>query len=238
MNDAVDIFLKTSFGSVHALMSSSVSSQIPIVFIPGMLGRAEDWLNDFESFAPRRCVSISLRGRGQSDYPPSGFSVFDHVEDIEKLIEHLQIERFILVGFSQGALYATAFALKHPHKIAGLVIQDKVLKQKKFGKEWVERAKGHPASKGKEDFLWGIANDSQELNLLAKCDVLRKTPTLIIKGEHSAMVLDEDLMEMEGTFQNCTIEIFPDSSHDVSSPDYDLYVRTMNNFFKSHKELA
>lgn len=238
MSETIDIFLRTSFGNIHALKSPSISSQLPIVFIPGMLGRAEDWLNDFESFAPRSCVAISLRGRGESDYPQTGFSVFDHVEDVEKVINHLGFERFILVGFSQGALYATAYALKHPGKIAGLVIQDKVLKQRKFGKEWVERAKNHPASAGKEDFLWSIANDSQELNLLEKCDVLRKTPTLIIKGENSAMVLDEDLMEMESVFQNCTIEIFPDSGHDISSPDYDLYVRTMNNFFKSHRELA
>ncbi len=47
------------------------------------------------------------------------------------------------------------------------------------------------------------------------------------------MMADEDLMEMETVFSSCRIEIFPHSGHDVSSPDYDLYVNTMKDFFKA-----
>lgn len=234
----VDVFVDMPFGPIHVITSNMSSQQTPLVFIPGMLGRAEDWLNDFESFQPRPCVAISLRGRGGSAYPSSGFSVYDHAEDIARVVDSLKLKKFILVGFSQGALYAVAYALKNPQRIAGLVIQDKTLKQKKFGKEWVQRAKAHPMAQNKENFLWGIANDSQELNLLEKCHVFAKTPTLIIKGENSALLMDEDLMEMETVFKSCRIEIFPESGHDISSPDYDLYISTMKDFFKTNFELS
>ncbi len=231
MSEIRDVFVETSFGRLHAIYGNSKAKGIPMVFIPGMLGKAEDWQNDFASFSEHPCVAISLRGRGQSDFPASGFSVYDHANDIQAVVEHLGIRRFVLVGFSQGALYAVAYALTHPESIVALVIQDKVLKQRKFGKEWVERARTHPSAKS-EQFLWGIANDSQDLNLLEECRRFAKTPTLILKGGHSAMMMDEDLIEMKDVFKNSKIEIFPLSGHDVSSPDYDLYVRTMRSFLK------
>lgn len=233
MNSRIsNIYIQTPYGKLHAAAAHLEAEELPILFIPGMLGKAEDWLNDLESFSEHPCVAISLRGRGRSDVPQSGFSVFDHAQDIESVVTHFGFHKVILVGSSQGALYATAFALRNPTKVEALVIQDKVLKQKKFGHEWVNKAKNHPEVKS-DDFLWNIANDSQDLNLLELAGSLGSTPTLLIKGGGSAMVMEEDLLEMKEVLKNLKVKIFPDSGHDVSSPDYELYIETMQSFFRS-----
>src|SRR6059036_453604 len=47
----------------------------PIVFVPGMLGSAEDYLTEMETLASRRGLAMSLRARGKSDAPKSGYSL-------------------------------------------------------------------------------------------------------------------------------------------------------------------
>lgn len=238
MKAPVDIFVETPFGKIHALFSDGQKGLTPIVFIPGMLGKAEDWENDLESFLPRTGLAISLRGRGQSGYPAQGFSIFDHIHDIETVVNHLKLDKFILVGFSQGALYATAYAQKFPEKVASLIIQDKVLKQKKFGPEWLIKALGHPGYQDKKEFIKGLANESQEINLLKNCQPIADKPTLIMKGDLSILVTEEDLLEMKEIFKKSVVAIFPESGHDVSAPDYDLYIQTINNFIKRYPELT
>lgn len=231
--DVREFYLETKFGRLHGQHSVTESRATPVVFVHGMLGQASDWLNDFESFFPRPCFALSLRGRGESDFPPGQLSVQDHAEDIKALVEFFKLDKILLVGFSQGALYAMAYAIKCPERIAGLVIQDKALKQKKFGEAWVSKARQHPAYGDRTELLNGLAADSQDLNLLKLSGPLREKPILIIKGECSAMMADEDLMEMEKFFSRSAIEIFPDSGHDISSPDYSYYTQRMQSFFDS-----
>lgn len=231
--DVRNFYIETDFGKLHGLHSVTNSPLTPVVFIHGMLGQASDWENDIERFFPRPCFALSLRGRGQSNFPPENLTVQDHADDIIALVNKFKLEKIILVGFSQGALYATAYAIKHPEKIAGLVIQDKTLKQKKFGEAWINKAKQHPLCGYKTALLHGLADSSQDLNLLDLSAPIRHIPILVIKGENSAVMGEEDLVEMEGFFDKSFMEVFPDSGHDVSSPNYDYYIQRMQSFFDS-----
>lgn len=228
-----EFYIETSFGKLHGLRSVTESRAIPVVFIHGMLGQASDWENDFESFFPRPCFALSLRGRGESDFPRDSLSVQDHAKDIKALVDFFKLDKILLVGFSQGALYAMAYAIECPEKIAGLVVQDKALKQKKFGEAWVTKARQHPVCGGRTELLKGLAANSRDMDLLKVAGPVKEKPILIIKGEHSAMMADEDLMEMERFFVNSSIEIFPDSGHDIASPDYSYYTQRMQSFFES-----
>lgn len=227
-----EIFVTAPFGPLHVIYSEGTTDEAALVFVPGMLGKAEDWVNDIESFFPRTCVSLSLRGRGRSARPVMGYSIFDHAEDIERVVNHLGLQKIVLVGFSQGALYATAYAIKHPEKIAGLIIQDKALKQKKFGPEWLKRALTHPEYQGQADFLKAIADESLDIDLLKQCQSLQDKPLLVMKGEHSAIMGIEDLQEMKSVFSDIQVMVLPDSGHDVSAPDYDLYLNTIESFLR------
>ena len=92
--------------------------------------------------------------------------------------------------------------------------------------------------KDKKEFIKGLANESQEINLLKNCQPIADKPTLIMKGDLSILVTEEDLLEMKEIFKKSVVAIFPESGHDVSAPDYDLYIQTINNFIKRYPELT
>lgn len=178
--------------------------------------------------------AISLRGRGKSDFPSNQneFSVEHHVQDIEEFVNQTHLKKFILVGFSQGVLYAIAYALRHQEKILGLVIQEKNVSQRKFGEQWIERASLREDYKNKVSVLRGLAESSKELDLLAECEVFKATPTLILKAGNESMMTLEAFEKMKQIFKNSKSVIFENSGHDISSPDYDFYIKTMKDFLK------
>ncbi|MBI2267172.1 MAG: alpha/beta fold hydrolase, partial [Armatimonadetes bacterium] len=79
-------------------------SLTPVVFIPGMLGAAEDFSQTMHSLSPRQCVALSLRGRGNSDSPDGGYAFQDHVSDIGAVLAHLNLKRFCLMAYSMGGV--------------------------------------------------------------------------------------------------------------------------------------
>jgi len=61
---------------IHYIDSNPVQSQklTPLAYAPGALNAADGLLPEMEALAPRRCVSMALRGRGKSDAPESGYT--------------------------------------------------------------------------------------------------------------------------------------------------------------------
>ncbi|HKG25094.1 MAG TPA: alpha/beta fold hydrolase [Thermomicrobiales bacterium] len=92
---------------------------VALVIVPGLSEAAEDYLDLMTELAPRRCVAVSLRGRGRSTAPPTGYGLRDHVDDLAAAIAHLNPERFCLLGFPRGVSYALPFALRHPPGLPG-----------------------------------------------------------------------------------------------------------------------
>jgi esterase len=75
--------------------------------------------------ASSRCIALDQRGHGDSDWSASlDYGTEAHVRDLEALIEHLGLERPVLVGHSMGALNALSYAAHHADSLAGLVIVD------------------------------------------------------------------------------------------------------------------
>ena len=62
------------------------------------------------------------RGGGLSDAGAGELSVATWVADLEAVVDAAGIERFDLLGVSQGAAIAVAFAARHPERVAGLVL--------------------------------------------------------------------------------------------------------------------
>ena len=51
-----------------------------------------------------RIISVDLRGRGLSDKPLTGYTIFNHAKDILGLLDHLQIGEAFIGGHSFGGL--------------------------------------------------------------------------------------------------------------------------------------
>jgi len=100
------------------------------------LMRAANWMThlgyDIESPVWRHWVrDLSLRhtfiryderGCGLSDWSATDFGFDDWVSDLESVVEALGLERFPLLGVSQGGAVAVAYAARHPDRVSKLVL--------------------------------------------------------------------------------------------------------------------
>jgi pimeloyl-ACP methyl ester carboxylesterase/DNA-binding CsgD family transcriptional regulator len=70
----------------------------------------------------RTLVRYDERGTGLSDRVVDDLSFEAMVGDLESVVDELGFERFALLGMSQGAAISIAYAVRHPERVACLVI--------------------------------------------------------------------------------------------------------------------
>lgn len=67
-------------------------------------------------------LRYDTRGCGLSDRSPEELSFEAWVHDLEAVVDAAQMERFPLLGVSQGGAIATAYAVRHPERVSHLVL--------------------------------------------------------------------------------------------------------------------
>lgn len=67
-------------------------------------------------------VRYDMRGTGLSDRHVADISFEGFVRDLETVIDHLALDRVSLLGISQGAAVAIAYAARHPERVDRLVL--------------------------------------------------------------------------------------------------------------------
>jgi len=67
-------------------------------------------------------IRYDQRGCGLSDRTLTGLSLDTFVSDLETVVDHLGLERFPLIGMSQGGAVAMRYADRHPERVSALVL--------------------------------------------------------------------------------------------------------------------
>jgi DNA-binding SARP family transcriptional activator/pimeloyl-ACP methyl ester carboxylesterase len=67
-------------------------------------------------------VRYDERGCGLSDWNVKEFSLDAWVLDLETVVDAIGLERFPLLGISQGTAIAVAYAVRHPEKVSHLIL--------------------------------------------------------------------------------------------------------------------
>jgi len=67
-------------------------------------------------------VRYDERGNGLSDWDVADLSLEAFVEDLECVVEAAGVERFALLGISQGCAVSVAYATRHPDRISRMVL--------------------------------------------------------------------------------------------------------------------
>lgn len=70
----------------------------------------------------RRLIRYDERGCGMSDWDVPNFGFDAWVDDLETVVEAAGIDRFPLLGVSQGGAVAVAYAVRHPDRVSHLVL--------------------------------------------------------------------------------------------------------------------
>jgi len=110
----------------------------PAVFLHGGPGGGTDpRMRRFFNPKKYRIVLFDQRGCGKSRPNASlvDNTTWDLVADIEKLREHLSVERWLVFGGSWGSTLALAYAQTHPERVTELVLRG-IFLLRRFELEW------------------------------------------------------------------------------------------------------
>jgi pimeloyl-ACP methyl ester carboxylesterase len=81
------------------------------------------WRHLFEGFARERTlIRYDARGNGLSDWEVPAVSLEAFVRDLETVVDAAGLERFPLLGISQGAALSVAYAVLHPERVSHLIL--------------------------------------------------------------------------------------------------------------------
>ncbi|MBS3819700.1 alpha/beta hydrolase [bacterium] len=98
----------------------------PLVLIHGGPGGTHHCFHPWFSRARKyaRVIYYDQRGCGLSDFKPGeeGYSVHQAVEDLDALRKALDIEEWVVLGYSYGGFLAQLYTASHPENAAGLVL--------------------------------------------------------------------------------------------------------------------
>jgi len=85
--------------------------------------RSPVWAHWLDELARgRRVVRYDERGCGLSDREVENLSLDSFVADLEAVVDAAGLDRFPLLGFSQGGAISIAYAVRHPERVTHLVL--------------------------------------------------------------------------------------------------------------------
>lgn len=95
----------------------------PIVFIHGLGGQWQNWLENIPRFAQERRVIVpDLPGFGLSPMPPEKITIEYYGRVIADLCEQLELGPCVVVGNSMGGYIASELAIVHPELVERLML--------------------------------------------------------------------------------------------------------------------
>jgi pimeloyl-ACP methyl ester carboxylesterase len=96
-----------------------------IVFSHGLFMDHSMFRAQVEALAPRwRCIAWDERAHGRTVTTDDPFSYWDSAADLFGLLDHLEVERAVLAGMSQGGFLSMRAALTTPERVRALVLMD------------------------------------------------------------------------------------------------------------------
>lgn len=101
----------------------------PLVILHGLFGYSDNWLTHAKKLAEYyRVILVDQRNHGHSPWEED-FSYVHLAEDLEELIVHLDIEKFLLLGHSMGGKTAMTYAQMYEHRVIKMIVVDIGIKQ-------------------------------------------------------------------------------------------------------------
>ena len=101
-----------------------LSSDIPYFFLHGFTGTHKNWISTIKRLKKSAYV-IDLPGHGQSLFLEQNlqYSFDNWCDDFNELLNHLNLNKINLCGYSMGGRLAISFANKYSNKINSLILE-------------------------------------------------------------------------------------------------------------------
>ena len=216
---------------------------VPLVFVHGWTANRHRWDHQMSHFAEtRRVVRLDLRGHGESS-GAGARRVDELAQDVLALLDHLGIERFVVIGHSMGGMIAQTIALAHPERVERMVLVNSIGKMaysrgrallmaastlapfKLFVAANIQRAfaPGYPREEIRE-YIRASADTPREVVMtlygaMRAFDVLDRVgdihaPTLMVHGYHDIQLPLAQMLRMAKAYPDAVIRVL-DAGHEL-----------------------
>ena len=95
-----------------------------LLFISGSGADLRNKPNQFEApiAASFDLICYDQRGLGQTETPPSDYTMAEYADDAAALLDYLEIDQIAVMGVSFGGMVAQQFAIRHPSRVKRMVL--------------------------------------------------------------------------------------------------------------------
>ncbi len=228
-------FIDNNGVTIHCIEHNSENGGIPILLIPGATNSAEELEEDLANSLLHYHIIVSLRGRGKSDSPQSGYLIDDHASDVIAVIEHFNIEGFYLFGHSVGASVCIRVAVSQPSKIKGLILGDFPPFFPPFDKSWADSVLRNPKASISKTALYGLAKEGRYIDLSKDFQHISCPIMLIRGGQKDSAFPEEQVAPFQKIAPTCQVETLPNSGHDIFKPNPIEFVEKVIAFISNSK---
>ncbi|CAA9513173.1 MAG: hypothetical protein AVDCRST_MAG85-2456 [uncultured Solirubrobacteraceae bacterium] len=144
-----------------------VGSGPPLVFVHGLSGSWQNWLENIPAFMDsHRVIAMDLPGFGESPMPREKITISGYGRWLDSLLEALDIEAAAVVGNSMGGFIAAETAIKFPHRIERLVLVS---------------AAGLTVEKQRNDGLLRVLEVTENISQFAMANFLARADALVTR---------------------------------------------------------
>lgn len=228
---------------------------LPVLFLHADPGNSAQWIGVMTALsANHRVVAYDARGAGASAPAANGdYSFAGRAMDLEKVVDALAFDRFVIVAHSGGAAVAMAYAELHAERVTGLFLLDPPGDPSGVSStNWVQTIEALGESGGEAMFLGyvgSIAGTDDEVIAQVVSDARKITPaaragmTAAVSQwnpEHAFSAIDEPIFVLTTPDNSSLAELgnLTDAEHGVSNTgghwiqldDPTLVIESLNRF--------
>ena len=201
----------------------------PVFLLHGGLANGTYWVNQIPAFAEQyQLIVVDSRGHGRSTFDDQPITYDLMSSDVLALADQLGIDKFAIVGWSDGGIIGLDIAINHPERLTKVVaygansdvsgLNPDIANSDMFN-AYIEAAaedysEFSPAPERWEEFLanigemWATLPDWSAEQLAAIT-----TPFLILDGRHEEAILTSHAVYLFETIPNAALVLMPDTGH-------------------------
>ena len=215
---------------IHYIAINTNTNEIPLLLVPGMTNSANEIVEDLsEHNFERYTIHISIRGRGKSQSPESGYSFANQVSDINAVVNHLKIKELYLYGHSVGSSFAIAYASQNEN-VKALIMGDYPPFYPPFSEEWSKKVLANEDRDISDKATIAIGKEAEVTNLLRELKEL-KCPRLMLRGgKEGSLFKAGDADYLGKVIPEIEMQVLEESKHDLLEPSPKAFIKTVNNF--------
>lgn len=94
----------------------------PLLLLNGLGYGRWSWSWQWDQLPRLQVIVMENRGIGATELGMEPFTIADLADDAAQLLDELGLPRAVVFGVSMGGMIAQEFALRHPHRTAGLIL--------------------------------------------------------------------------------------------------------------------